>query len=285
MKKRKIKLGIVGNGYVGKATQLLKGELIECIAYDKDPEKCDPKGTTLQDLKKCDFIFVCVPTPMRSNGVCDLSIVKSAIKDLTRNGVRKNKIVLRSTVPVGTCEKLKVHFMPEFLTERNWREDFYNNNLWVFGHDTVVDSGVVEKLNNLICNALEQGSIKNGDTTFVSTRTAEFIKYGRNSFLAVKVSLFNEFSEFCWKNNIPYDTAAKLIGIDERIGMSHTSVPGPDGHRGYGGTCFPKDVNSMLHQLKKSKTNSIVLKAAEKRNITVDRTEKDWEKNKGRAVI
>tara|TARA_R110000737_G_scaffold321345_1_gene333284 strand:- start:28 stop:555 length:528 start_codon:yes stop_codon:yes gene_type:complete len=174
--------------------------------------------------------------------------------------------------------------MPEFLTERNWKEDFYNNNLWVFGHDTDVDAGTVEKLNNLICTARDQGSIKNAETTFVSTTTAEFIKYGRNSFLAVKVSVFNELNEFCYKNDIPYSAAVKLIGADERIGMSHTAVPGPDGHRGYGGTCFPKDVCSMLHQLKKSKCNSIVLKAAEKRNTTVDRTEKDWEENKGRAV-
>jgi len=284
MKRPRFKLGILGNGYVGQATQLLKGEFVDCIAYDKDPEKCSPSSTTLQDLKKCDFIFVCVPTPMKKNGSCDLSIVKAAIKDLTRNGIRKKKIILRSTVPVGTSEKLEVHFMPEFLTERNWRKDFYNNNLWVFGHETDADAGVIEKLNNLICAARDHGSIKNANTVFVSTRTAEFIKYARNSFLAVKVSVFNELSEFCFKNDIPYTTAVRLIGADERIGMSHTKVPGPDGHRGYGGTCFPKDVSSMIYQLKKSKCNSIVLKAAEKRNITVDRPEKDWEKNKGRAV-
>jgi UDPglucose 6-dehydrogenase len=284
MKRPRFKLGILGNGYVGQATQLLGGDLIECIAYDKEPEKCEPKSTTIDDLKGCDFVFVCVPTPMKKNGVCDLSIVKAAIKDLTRHGIRKKKIILRSTVPVGTSQRLKVHFMPEFLTERNWREDFYNNNLWVFGHDTDVDAGTVEKLNDLICTARDQGSIKNAETTFVSTSTAEFIKYGRNSFLAVKVSVFNELNEFCYKNDIPYSVAVKLIGADERIGMSHTAVPGPDGHRGYGGTCFPKDVCSMLHQLKNSKCNSIVLKAAEKRNTTVDRPEKDWEENKGRAV-
>ena len=73
---------------------------------------------------------------------------------------------------------------------------------------------------------------------------------------------------------------AKLVGMDKRIGEGHTLVPGHDGKRGFGGTCFPKDTKSMVSQMDKS----IVLKAVVERNDTVDRPERDWEQNKGRAV-
>ena len=290
----KFKIGVVGNGYVGKATQLFSCEDIECLVYDKDTEKCNPIGTTIKDLKGCDLIFVCVPTPMKGNGSCDLSIVKSAIKDLTRARIKKNKIVVRSTVPVGTCEKLGVNFMPEFLTEKNWQSDFYNNNLWVFGMDNINDvnqSGTVLNFNDnlnlfrrLLERAKEFDKIKNNAVTFTCTKNAEAIKYGRNSFLATKVSFFNEFQEFCINNDLKYEVVRQLICADERIGDSHSQVPGPDKKRGYGGTCFPKDVASMLHQMKKSKVQTMVLKNVQNRNEKVDRPEKDWQNDKGRAV-
>jgi nucleotide sugar dehydrogenase len=290
----KFKIGVVGNGYVGKASQLFACEDIDCVVYDIDPDKCKPLGTTPKDLKRCDFVFVCVPTPMKSNGSCDLSIVKSAIKDLTKAGVRKNKIVLRSTVPVGTSEKLKVNFMPEFLTEQNWQSDFYNNNLWVFGMDNINDvtqTGAVMNFNknlNLFRSLLEKAKasnkIKEDAVTFTSTKNAEAIKYGRNSFLATKVSFFNEIQEFCINNNLNYEVVRKLICADIRIGDSHSKVPGPDKKRGFGGTCFPKDVASMLHQMKKSKVQTMVLKNVQNRNEKVDRPEKDWQADKGRAV-
>jgi len=292
----KFKIGIVGRGYVGHATQLLKCEDIECVVYDKDIDKCDPAGTTIKDLKDSDFVFVCVPTPMKPNGSCDLSIVKSVLKDLTDAGITKDKIVVRSTVPVGTCEKLGVSFMPEFLTEKNWRNDFYNTPLWVFGYDQLsnvvqdeknndlyLPDGII-KFRDLLDCAMKNERIANSGVTFVSTRNAELVKYARNSFLAVKTSFFNEIQEFCVNNNLSFKQVRKLICADPRIGDSHSLVPGPDGKRGFGGTCFPKDVASMLTQMKKSKVQTMVLKAAQKRNETVDRPEKDWKENKGRAV-
>ena len=290
----KMKIGVLGNGYVGKATQLFSCEEVDCVVYDKDPDKCVPKGTTLKDLKGSDLVFVCVPTPMKPNGSCDLSIVKSAIKDLTRNGIRKNKIVLRSTVPVGTSEKLKVNFMPEFLTEKNWQSDFYNNKEWVFGLDNlnaVDQQGDVMTLPNtvllfreLLSKAKSEDKIKEDAVTFVSTKHAELVKYARNSFLAVKVSFFNEIQEFCVNNNLNFEQVRSLVCKDERIGESHSRVPGPDRKRGYGGTCFPKDISSMLMQMKKSKVQTMVVKAAKNRNEKVDRPEQDWHEDKGRAV-
>ena len=295
----KIKIAVVGNGYVGKATQLFACDDVECVVYDKQPEKCDPIGTTIKDLKGSDFVFVCVPTPMKPNGSCDLSIVKSAIKDLTRAGIRKNKIILRSTVPVGTSEKLKVNFMPEFLTEKNWQSDFYNNNMWLFGLDNLNNVSqqnskehgeimtlppTLIKLRELLAAAKSHNKIKEDAVTFISTKNAECVKYVRNSFLAVKVSFFNEIQEFCVNNNLSFREVRKLVSQDPRIGDSHTKVPGPDRQRGYGGTGFPKDVASMLTQMKKSKVQTMVLKAAQKRNEKVDRPQQDWKDSKGRAV-
>ena len=290
----KMKIGIVGNGYVGKATQLFACEDVECLVFDKEPEKCNPLGTTIKDLKGSDFVFVCVPTPMKPNGNCDLSIVKSAVKDLTKTGIRKKKIVVRSTVPVGTCEKLKVNFMPEFLTEKKWKIDFYNNQNWIFGLDNLDSSyqqdGTLNfpetllKFRELLEKAKSHDKIKENAVTFVSTKHAELVKYVKNSFLAVKVSFFNEIQEFCINNDLNFKEVRKLVCQDSRVGDSHSHVPGPDRKRGFGGTCFPKDVSSMLAQMKKSKVQTMVLKAAKNRNEKVDRPEKDWEEDKGRAV-
>ena len=96
---------------------------------------------------------------------------------------------------------------------------------------------------------------------------------------------FNEVEEFCREKNINYRKVRELTCRDDRIGAGHTAVPGPDGKRGYGGTCFPKDMASMLHQIQETNAESYILEAAVARNNQVDRTEKDWEKDRGRAII
>tara|TARA_Y100001937_G_scaffold109591_1_gene154410 strand:+ start:34460 stop:35314 length:855 start_codon:yes stop_codon:yes gene_type:complete len=279
------KIGIVGNGYVGRATGLLKSEGIDCLWYDKDENRCYPKGTKLKDLKDCDFVFVAVPTPMKKNGSCDLSILKNVIKDCQKNRIQKNKIIVRSTVPVGTCESLGVNFMPEFLTEKNWAKDFKENDHRIFGICKIdQNENLVEQIYELIKLATNNDAISNCMVTFTSTSNAELVKYGRNTFLATKVSFFNEIEEFCLKNNLNFPTVRKLIACDPRIGESHSQVPGKDGKRGYGGTCFPKDVNSLVFQMKKSKVKNYILKATKERNEKHDRPDKDWENGKGRAV-
>ena len=83
--------------------------------------------------------------------------------------------------------------------------------------------------------------------------------------------------------DINYKAIAQMMIMDERIGATHMKVPGPDGKKGYGGTCFPKDMNSLLHQIKSISTSHVVA-AAVYRNEIVDRPEKDWKEDKGRAV-
>ena len=111
-----IKLGLIGNGFVGGAArQLGCQENIVCV-YDIDPEKCMPKGTTLESVAACDLIFVAVPTPSRKDGTCHIDIVVSVVAALKKANAEAN-IVIRSTVPPGTSKSLGTNFMPEFLTE------------------------------------------------------------------------------------------------------------------------------------------------------------------------
>ena len=134
-----MKIGIIGNGFVGKATKILKCNDIEMVCYDINPELCEPKNLTLNDMMDCEIIFVSVPTPMNKDGSVHLNIVKSVVNDLKSLNF-KNSIVIRSTVLPGTSDSLGVNFMPEFLTEKNYQQDFINNKLWIFGTPTPTSS-------------------------------------------------------------------------------------------------------------------------------------------------
>jgi nucleotide sugar dehydrogenase len=280
-----MKIGIVGNGYVGGATALLKNRSVEVQVYDVDPEKCVPRGIEIDALLNCSFIFVCVPTPMDSEGKCSLHLVEKVVGELTEKGFDSERLIIKSTVPVGTSRKLNTMFMPEFLTEQNWREDFLSQKNWILGTNVRHDK-IRDEIYLVFDAAWHDGVLDHRPhMTFSTTEEAELTKYVRNSFLATKVAFFNEIEEFCRVNNVSYRKVRELTLYDDRIGDSHTSVPGPDGKRGFGGTCFPKDVSSLLHQILDKGMVSYILNAARNRNIDVDRQERDWESDKGRAVL
>ena len=280
-----MKIGIIGNGFVGKATYLLSCEKINIITYDINPELCNPNGLQLKDMIDCEIIFISVPTPMNKDGSCYLNIVESVINEL--RGINYlNFIVLRSTVPVGTSDNLDVYFMPEFLTEKNYEEDFINNNEWIFGlKGKDSDLGFKVKVKELFKLAYQNGKIKYNNLNFVLNSEAEMIKMFRNCFLATKVGFCNEIYQFCQFKNIDYENVRKHACKDNRILDSHSHVPGHDGKLGYGGTCFPKDINSMIYQISSVRSNNTILNAVKKRNEEIDRTEKDWKNNLGRTVI
>jgi len=285
-------IGIIGNGFVGGATGLLaknsdgeNNELVSVSIYDTDPTKCEPAYTKIEDLVGCDFVFVCVPTPMDKDGSCYLEIVESVVRDLRGAGVPSDNIFIRSTVPVGTSKSLGVNFMPEFLTEANWKDDFINTKHWIVGFNNPTRENA-DKFDDLLKAAKLGGSIKRTMSHFCSTDEAELVKYTRNCFLATKVAFFNEIHDFCENKNVDYDTVKCLSVLDSRIGPSHTSVPGPDGKKGFGGTCFPKDMASLLHQIQTDNEHeSYIVEAAVARNKQVDRPEKDWAQDRGRAVV
>tara|TARA_R110002020_G_scaffold409027_1_gene618821 strand:- start:2097 stop:2933 length:837 start_codon:yes stop_codon:yes gene_type:complete len=276
-------IGIVGNGYVGKATQCLGGIKNNIFAYDTDPSKCVPQGTVIGDLTRCDIVFICVPTPADKDEGCHTGIVEKVIEDLKYIGVKN--IFVRSTVPVGFCQSFGVNFMPEFLTEKNWQQDVRNCNNWIVGLSDPENQDVKDKIKRVLVNAKKEDKIKNVKISYCKTEEAELTKTVINSFLATKVSFFNEIEEFCRKKHINYENVRDLVSQDKRIGYSHTYVPGPDGKRGFGGTCFPKDTASLLTQMIDCGLVSYVLMAARNRNIDLDRPEKDWSKDKGRAVV
>ena len=280
------KIGIIGNGFVGKATKQLACAEIEILAYDIDPLVCDPVGTTLETLvRECNIIFISVPTPMEKNGKCHLDILKTVVHSL--NNLQYNGIkVIRSTVPVGTSQQLGCYFMPEFLTEKNYIQDFIQNKHWIFGLLNIQFDEIFERsIRELFDTAHKHGRIQYNSLHFTSTDNAEMTKLYRNCFLAVKVSFCNEMYQFCEKKNLDYDTIQYLGSLDDRIGSSHSKIPGPDGKHGFGGTCFPKDMSNLLHQMEKEQMESFIIKNSILRNETVDRPEQDWSNNKGRAVI
>ena len=275
-----LQIGIIGNGYVGKATALLGCEEVKVFIYDKDPEKCSPLGLRIKEIACCDLVFVCVPTPMNKDGSCNIDIVNSVVEELKSVGTPPENIVIRSTVPAGASEKLGVNFMPEFLTEKNWEHDFKNIRHRIVGLADPRDWSVKNKFNKLFCLAAWYGKVKNSMICFSPTTEAEITKLVRNCFLATKVSFFNEVEEFCSKQGIDYKMVSEMTSFDTRIGMTHMDVPGHDGKRGYGGTCFPKDMNSLLNQMSKVMA-SYIISSAVARNEVVDRPEKDWRSNVG----
>ena len=224
---------------------------------------------------------------MKESGECYTNIVESVIDDI-KNFVDLNKkfVVLRSTVPPGTSNRLNCYFMPEFLTEKNYEYDFINNKEWIFGiKNNKQDNEFKKIISNLINNSYNSKKINYKKITFIPNSDAEMVKLFRNNFLALKVSFCNEIYEFCQKKDINYENVRKYGAIDSRIGSSHTGVPGHDGKFGFGGTCFPKDTNSLNYEMKKANMKSFIISAAIERNNTHDRKEQDWNNNKGRAVV
>ena len=273
----KIKLGLVGNGFVGGAALQLECDDNEIRMFDLDEEKCVPLGTKLEDVAVCDIILVAVPTPQNPNGTCHTGILEEAINSLKAINPSAN-IVIRSTVPPGTSKMFGTHFMPEFLTEKNSSQDFVDSSLWVLGHNTELDEF---HLDTVIDNAYKAGKIKSNEMVKMTTSEAEMVKYVKNCFLGLKVSFFNEVYDTCNKYDCDFELVRSTSTEDSRVGVSHSFVPGPDGKKGFGGHCFPKDLASWCTWAE----NPLIVAAAVERNTTIDRPEKDWEADKGRAVV
>ena len=270
----KFKIGVIGNGFVGKAISFAFSSISDLYVYDIDPVK---SNVDLETVHNCDFVFICVPTPMLKDGSQDLSYIKSVFE----NAINKPIYILKSTVLPGTTEKLIIDypniiiiFSPEFLTEKNSLYDIINPSRIILGGTP-----------NLIEQVKEIFELRFGSKKIILTdsKTAELIKYMNNTFLATKVSIMNEFKLLCNAIGANWDVALKGFSSDIRIGSSHLNVPGHDGKPGYGGTCFPKDVNALLSFSKNHNIDLNTVEGGWKTNLKV-RSEKDWEENEGRSV-
>jgi UDPglucose 6-dehydrogenase len=279
------KIGIIGQGFVGSAVREGMKNHYEILAYDKDPNKFSNVESIFHIVEGSELTFLCVPTPMRKNGACDLSIVRAAlteINDVSKALEVENYIVIiKSTIPPGTTWQLNTEFPnldivfnPEFLTEANAVEDYKNQNRIIIGGERPGTTTV----KRLFAKAFPKVPIIKTSSTI-----AEMIKYVTNTFLAMKVSYANEVYQLCQGLNIDYDKVIEYARYDDRLGNSHWSVPGPDGDFGFGGHCFPKDIAALQYVAISLGIDSTMLDAAIKKNDSV-RTDLDWTKQIGRAV-
>ena len=279
------KIGIIGRGFVGSAVEFGFSAQTGCDAqikvYDKDPAK---SIHTLEDtVNKSDFIFLSVPTPSNEDGSMHLGILESVLQDIQVVNKRKDNIILiRSTIIPGTTtklckkyKKLNIVFNPEFLTERSAKFDFINQSRFILGGRKRNTARVAD-----LYRWRFGDSVPCIETNF---ETAEMIKYMNNCFFATKVSFMNEMKLIADKSNVDWDLAVDGFVRDGRIGHSHLAVPGPDGKRGFGGSCFPKDIQAMINFGKNLDVDMNTLLGAWATNLQV-RPEKDWENVKGRAV-
>ena len=275
-------IGIIGQGFVGNAVYQKFKNFYDILTYDIDKEKCN---STLDNLIfKSETIFVCLPTPMNKDGSCDTSILNESLSniDLVADNLETIRtIIIKSTIPPGTTDKfnkqypaLNIVFNPEFLTERNAVKDFENQNRIIIGGPRPVTTEV----KTIFSKVFPKSHIIKTDSSH-----AEMIKYMTNTFLATKISFANEIYELCNKLNIDYDKVVEYATLDDRLGESHWGVPGHDGDLGFGGHCFPKDLAALLYLSYQYNTTNGVLKATQETNDKV-RSNRDWEKMKGRAV-
>ena len=280
----KARIGIIGKGFVGTAvahgfsSQTGFGASIK--VYDKDPVKSI--NSLDETVNESDFIFLSVPTPSKKDGSIDLSILKDAIESIDSINKSDNVILVRSTVVPGTTRdiqkefpKLNIVFNPEFLTERSAAFDFINQSRVILGGEPENTSRVEELYKKRFGEYLPV--LKS------NFETAELIKYMINLFFATKVSFLNEMKLLADKVGVNWSDAVEGFILDGRIGHSHLQVPGPDGKFGFGGSCFPKDIQALISFGDEIGVDMNVLKGAWETNLAV-RPEKDWEKLKGRAV-
>ena len=279
-----MKIGIVGQGYVGTAIKVGFESYYDLETYDKYSEE---KSTMqLADMvESCEVIFVCVPTPMNKDGSCNIDVVEGVIKQINKlltdwKSDKKPIVVIKSTVPPGTTEKLhkkfknvNVIFNPEFLTEANFIDDFKNQTRIILGGTRKGTN----KLRQIYSKVFPTAHIIKTHSTI-----AELVKYMNNSYLATKVSFANEMYQICEKFDMDYDKVVEYATLDERLGVTHWSVPGPDGDLGFGGHCLPKDLSALIEVADDLDVD--VLRSTQRTNNKV-RKDRDWERMKGRAVI
>ncbi|NTW27538.1 MAG: UDP-glucose/GDP-mannose dehydrogenase family protein [Candidatus Moranbacteria bacterium] len=279
-----MKIGVIGTGYVGSVTGACFAEMGNTvICVDKDQKKIDQfcsgkvplheKGldelvernlknktltftTDLADtLKKCDILFIAVGTPPNEDGSADLSHVLGVATSIGQLMDHELIIVDKSTVPVGTAEKVSKNIAaellkrgieipfhvvsnPEFLAQGTAVKDFLEPSRIVIGAD---NAKVIDTMRELY----EPFMRREGRFFAMDAKTAEIVKYASNCFLAAKISVNNELANICSKAGADFDNVRKAMGADPRIGEPFMYA-GP----GFGGSCFPKDVKALVKTAK-----------------------------------
>lgn len=238
-------IGIIGFGVVGKAMKLTFDGKANFLIYDP---KIDNSNTIEEITKKSDFIFVCVPTPMKlQTGEIDTKILDSVLEEIYKfhEDFVSPIVIIKSTVIPSKLKEYseKYKFMhltmsPEYLTEKTSMHDAVHLRSLVVGGDKKEDCDEVIDLflNHSNC----EKPFKYGTTDLIG---AGVLKYMENCYLAAKVTFMNQMYDILKKSGShdTWENVAEVFHLDSRMGNSHYNVPGPDGDRGWGGKCVLPD--------------------------------------------
>jgi len=283
--KRKIAITIVGTGYVGLTVGICLSSLgykVICVDQDEDKIKKLKKGkipfyepglnkvlkrcqknieftiNLKESIKKGEVIFICVGTPSKKDGQIDMSCFKGVIKKVAQLLEGYKVIVHKSTVPVGTGDwakrEIKKYYKgefsivsnPEFLSEGSAVKNFLNPNRIILGVEDEKSKKIMLSVYRLI----------KAPKIITDIKTAELIKYTANAFLSTRISFINEIANICEKVGGDVKKVIEGVGYDERIGHSFLN-PGI----GYGGSCFPKDIDGFIDHSKRKGYDFKLLKA------------------------
>jgi UDPglucose 6-dehydrogenase len=290
-----MKITIVGTGYVGLVTGVCLADTgNHVVGLDVDAEKVarlsrgecpifEPGLTDLlqanlqagrfrlttnlkEAVEHAEVIFIAIGTPPRADGSADLSMIEKAVQEIAKNINKPTILVMKSTVPVGTGariekliaphakHKIDVVSNPEFLKEGSAVDDFLRPDRVVIGTDSA-DAATIMK-------ELYSPYVRNQHPILVVRRAAaEMVKYAANCYLAMRISYINQIANLCETLGIDVDEVRAGIGHDARIG-SHFMYPGA----GYGGSCFPKDVQALWHVAKQVGIEADLLRAVHEVN-------------------
>lgn len=230
-----LKIGIIGVGILGSAakTYYEDGDY-EVFCYDKFKNL-----GSIADFNKTDIVFVCVPTPRKTDNSCDISIVDEVVGYLMGSKI----MIIKSTVPPFTTDYLqseyprhRMLFSPEFLTEKRASLDFRSPKIQLAGY-TAQSKSIAADILRILPAA--------GFSKVVPAAAAEMFKYVRNCQLATKNAFFNQIYDLCQETGIDYNSIKEVAENDPWIGREHLD-PLTDGYRGFNGKCLPKDTEAFI---------------------------------------
>ena len=253
---KKLKIGIIGVGTVGKAVKnWFEKKNYPIFLYDKYTKI----GST-EEINEADVVFICVPTPFNEegNGYDDTAVIES-LKILSGLKI----VVIKSTILPGSTDKFQkrfpqhnILFAPEFLRHETALKDFLHPDRQIVGY-TTKSKRIAKKILNILPKAPYQ--------RIIPSEEAEMVKYFGNCFLAMRVIFAEQIYDICQALDINYNLVKEVAGHDPRIGQSHLNVF-PKGLRGYNGPCLPKDVKTLIQFAKSLKARSPLLEVIDKIN-------------------
>jgi UDPglucose 6-dehydrogenase len=250
-----MKICVVGYGFVGKAMVAAFDQSDE-IDYDIVDPAFSTYDQKVEDvMESCEAAVICVPTPEGRNGQCDDSLVVETVQRIGKHKL----ILIKSTTDISTLKWFKdnypnVCFSPEFLRGRSSVDDFLRENKMIIGGlyaNSLWWSEVFRK-----CIAIE-------DEAFIDIVEAGYVKYSENSFLAMRVTFFNDLYNLVKDANpeIDFENITCALALDERVGPWHNQVPGYDGKFGWGGHCLPKDTAAFVDYAKRTNGDLPLIRA------------------------